>query len=87
MAQVERVYTGLTPPAIGNVLSNTGERSASGVVLPLQVSSGVVPATPQASVQGLAFTGADIVSLVVIALVAMTAGIVLTRRGRPRTSN
>jgi hypothetical protein len=87
LAQVERVYTGVTPPSVGNVLSITGERPATGNVLPLQVSSGVVPGAPQASTRGLAFTGADVVSLVVLALVAMTVGVVLTRRGRPRTTD
>lgn len=97
-AQTERTYTGVAPPVVGQVLSNTGERStpppavqpggvlpAQGAVLPFQVSAG--PPAPRAAAQGLAFTGADIAGLVTIALVALTAGIVLTRRARPDGSN
>jgi hypothetical protein len=91
-AQVERVYTGVTPPVLGGVLGESGERPAVSVtpaqtptqqVLPLQVS-GAAGATQQAPVQGLAFTGADVASLVVIALFAITVGTVLARRARPR---
>ena len=96
-AQTERTYTGVAPPVVGQVLSNTGERStppavqpgavlpAQGAVLPFQVSAG--PPAPQAATQGLAFTGADIAGLVTIALVALTGGVVLTRRARPKSSN
>lgn len=87
LAQVERVYTGVTPP----VLVTTGERTTPPVPaqpLPLQVSSGAVAATQQAPVEGLAFTGADIATLVLVALSAITIGAVLTRarsRSTPQT--
>ena len=78
-------------PASGGVLPNTGQQAVGGVLsqtgaLPFQVSGSgsTATATPQASVQGLAFTGADIASLVTVALAAMTLGVVLTRRARPR---
>lgn len=91
-AQVERVYTGVTPPVLGGVLGESGQRPAVAPtpaqapgqqVLPLQVSSPAL-ATQQAPVQGLAFTGADVASLVVIALGAIIIGTVLARRARPR---
>ncbi len=100
-AQTERVYTGVTPPAItppsitptaitppavGAVLSTSGERTPTAQVLPLQVSGGGVAAARQAPVRGLAFTGADIASMVVLALGAIALGAVLTRRGRPRST-
>ena len=89
-AQVETVYTGLAPPSVGAVLSNTGQRTVtpavSPQVLPLQVSSGAVAGTQQARVQGLAFTGADIVTLVAMGLSAIAIGVVLNRRARPRST-
>src|SRR4051794_20953394 len=69
-AQVETLYTGGSPPAIsppGVVLATSGERTAPAQVLPSQ-TSGAVAATSQASVQGLAFTGADIAGLVTLGL-------------------
>jgi hypothetical protein len=93
-AQVERVYTGVTPPVLGGVLAETGQRPAAAVatpapaaaqVLPLQVG-GAVAAAQQAPVQGLAFTGADIASLVGIALAAIVLGTVLAHRARPSSA-
>lgn len=92
-AQVERVYTGVTPPVLGGVLAETGQRPAAvatpapatAQVLPLQVG-GAVAAAQQAPVQGLAFTGADIASLVGIALAAIVLGTVLARRARPSSA-
>ena len=94
---VERVYTGVATPVLagsgqrtvpGAVLAGSGERPASAIatqVLPLQVSSGGgVAATAQGRAEGLAFTGTDVVTLVSVALFAMTLGVVLTRRARPR---
>lgn len=82
-AQTDRVYTGVTPPVV--VLSETGARPAQAPALPFQVSSSAGSVTPQASVGGLAFTGADIMGLVTIALVALGLGAALTRQARPRT--
>jgi hypothetical protein len=89
-AQVERVYTGVTPPVLGGVLGQSGAAvpvtpapASAQPVLPLQVS-GAALATQQAPVQRLAFTGADVASLVAIALFAIAAGTVLARRARPR---
>ena len=73
----------------GGVLASSGQRtlpvdeSVPTRVLPSQVSGGVT-GTAQAPVQGLAFTGADIVTLVTFGLVATMVGIVLNRRARPR---
>lgn len=93
-AQVETLYTGVTPPVIntptgpgstpGLVLATTGERTAPAQVLASQ-TSGAVAATSQASVQGLAFTGADIAGLVTLGLSLTAVGLVLTRRARART--
>ena len=73
----------------GGVLAESGQRTVAPVseaiptqVLPSQVS-GAVAGTAQAPVQGLAFTGADIVALVTIGLLTLTLGVVLTRRSRP----
>ena len=77
----------------GSVLGSSGERvnvvptAIQGQVLSLQVSGGGVAATQQARVGGLAFTGADIATMVLIGLSAMAVGVVLTRRARPRTSS
>ena len=72
----------------GDVLAGSGQRPVQSLptqVLPLQ-ARGAVAGTSQAQVQGLAFTGADIATLVMIALSAMTLGVVLTRRSRPRST-
>ena len=88
-AQVETLYTGVTPPAIntpnspGAVLATTGERTAPAQVLASQ-TSGAVAATSQGSVQGLAFTGADIAGLVTLGFSLTAVGLVLTRRARAR---
>lgn len=92
-AQVETLYTGVTPPVVGAVLANSGERATivptgavQGQVLSLQVRSGGVAGSQQARVEGLAFTGADIATMVLIGMSAMAVGVVLTRRARPRTT-
>ena len=99
-AQVDVRYTGpgivvptITPPGgpVGGVLSETGQRPVAQVtqVAPPQFVAaqlgGGVAGTAQAPVQGLAFTGADIVTLVTIGLSALMLGIVLNRRARPRS--
>ena len=92
LAQVEGLYTGAAPPVVGGVLAASGQRAVAptgavqGQVLSLQVSGGGVAATQQARVEGLAFTGADIATLVLIGMSAVAAGVVLTRRARPRAS-
>lgn len=89
-AQVDVRYTGPglavptitpSPGPVGAVLSETGQRPA----LEVRQLSGGVAGTAQAPVQGLAFTGADIVSLVTIGLSALMLGVVLNRRARPRS--
>ncbi len=94
LAQVDALYTGVTPPAVGAVLAGSGERptvvptaAVQGQVLPLQVSGGGVAATQQARVERLAFTGADIATMVLIGLSAMAVGVVLTRRARTGTTS
>ena len=98
-AQVDVRYTGpglavptlSGPGPVGGVLAASGQRTSAPVsesvptqVLASQVSGGVA-GTAQAPVQGLAFTGADIVGLVTIGLAAITLVIVLNRRARPRS--
>ena len=90
-------YVAATPQGAGAVLSSTGGQQPVGAVLssadarpaalPFQVSGSAATATPRASAQGLAFTGADIATLVTVALAAMTLGVVLTRRARPRAES
>jgi hypothetical protein len=95
LAQAERVYTGVTPPTLGGTLLSTGEidrvlavqsERATASVVPLQVAGGSVAAAQQAPVGGLAFTGADITGMVLIGVSAVTLGVVLTRRARPRST-
>ena len=79
--------------APGGVLPSIGEQQAVGGVssqtgaAPFQVSGATATATPRASAQGLAFTGADIATLLTVALAAMTLGVILTRRARPRAES
>lgn len=92
----ERRYVTLTAPAItsigsgpvGGVLPASGQRSVETTpaqVLASQGSSAVVAAAQgQAPVQGLAFTGADILMLVTIGLSLTILGFVMARRARPR---
>ena len=75
----------------GGVLAASGQRTPAAVneavptqVLASQVSGGVA-GTTQAPVQGLAFTGADIATLVTFGIVAIMVGVVLNRRARPRS--
>lgn len=120
VGDVERLYTGVTPPAQGNVLAPggvvtpggvpgapgtalgavstptggavlgaAGQRGTVGVqgqVLPLQVSSAGVSGASRAPVQRLALTGGDVATMVAIAFAAISLGVVLTRRGRPRSA-
>ncbi len=93
-AQVEGLYTGVNPPVVGGVLAASGERATvaptagvQGQVLSLQVRGGGVAATQQARVEGLAFTGADIATMVLIGMSALAVGVVLTRRSRPRSTS
>ena len=70
---------------VGAVLSESGQRPVeeASQFVTTQLSGGVA-GTAQAPVRGLAFTGADIVTLVTIGLSALMLGVVLTRRARPR---
>ena len=85
---------GVTPPsAAGGVLASSGERATivptaavPGQGLSLQVSGGGVGARQQANAEGLAFTGADIATMVLMGLSAMAVGVVLTRRARAGTT-
>ncbi|HEX2047690.1 MAG TPA: hypothetical protein VHF27_08000 [Acidimicrobiales bacterium] len=76
--------------ALGVVATPTAGQVATmgvqGQVLPLQVSSGAVAGASRAPVRGLAFTGADVATLVPVGFAAVTLGVVLTRRGRPRSA-
>lgn len=98
-AQVDVRYTGpgvvvptITPPGgpVGGVLSESGRRPGPEVsqtptqFVTAQLGGGVAGAA-QAPVRGLAFTGADIVTLVAIGLSAVMLGLVLNRRARPRS--
>lgn len=94
-AQVDVRYTGpalvvptITPASapVGAVLAETGERPPAPTQFVTAQLSGGVAGTSQAPVQGLAFTGADIVSLVTIGLSALMLGLVLNRRARPRVA-
>ena len=92
-AQVDVRYTGpgvavptITPSGpVGAVLSETGQRPAAPPQVVTAQLGGGVAGTAQAPVRGLAFTGADIVTLVTIGLSALMLGIVLNRRARPRS--
>jgi len=85
-AQVETLYTGVTPPAIsagrpdGGVLASSGERALPTQVAPIPAVSATAGAR-----QGLAFTGADIMGLVTLGLSLTVVGAVVTRRARART--
>lgn len=70
----------------GAVLATGGGRAVPTQVLASQ-TSGAVAATSQAPVQRLAFTGADIVTLVTIGLSLAALGVVLTRRARALPQN
>lgn len=72
----------------GGALAASGQREAAAVSesVPSQVVTSQVSGvfeTAQAPMQGLAFTGADIVTLSTIGLVALSLGIILNRRARP----
>lgn len=97
-AQVDVRYTGpgIAVPTItspggpgggdpgGGVLSASGQRPVAQVSQAAQLGGGVA-GTAQAPVRGLAFTGADVVTLVAIGLSALMLGLVLNRRARPRS--
>ena len=81
---------GSSGPA-GAVLGSAGQRLAtpapavSGQVLSLQVRQSAPAATGgQASVSGLAFTGADVITLLLVAVPMIVLGLTLTRHARPR---
>lgn len=76
---------------VGGVLGSAGQRVAtpapavSGQVLSLQVSAPApVASGGQASVSGLAFTGADVITLLLLAVPMILVGLALTRHARPR---
>lgn len=80
--------------AQGGVLGASGARAIvpaaapSSQVLGLQVSQPAPLATGgQASTSGLAFTGADVITLSVIAISLMVLGLTLTRQARPRQAS
>lgn len=67
----------------GGVLSASGAR-----VLGLQISQPAPVATGgQASVSGLAFTGSDVITLLMIAIPLIVIGATLTRHARPRRAS
>lgn len=101
-AQTSAAYNAAetAPPAIaasgpvGGVLGSGGQRVATlapavgGEVLSLQVSQAAPVATGrQASASGIAFTGADVVTLLLIAVPLIALGLTLTRQGRPRQAS
>lgn len=82
---------GSSGPA-GAVLGSAGQRVAtpavSGQVLSLQVGQPAPVATGgQASVSGLAFTGADVITLLLLAVPMIVLGMTLTRQARPRRAS
>lgn len=90
----EARYAGVPAPAAGAALAGSGERgtiaptaAVQGQVLPLQVSGGGVSAARQGNASGLAFTGSDIVTMVLMGVSAMAVGFALTRRARLRTTS
>lgn len=98
-AQTSRAYNAseTTPPAIsvsgpvGAVLGSAGQQVATpapavtGQVLSLQATQPAPVATGgQARVSGLAFTGADLITLLLLAVPLIVLGGILTRQGRPR---
>ena len=96
-----QTYTGVQAPAVPGVLGNSGTRIGSGSgtggspaatnsarqVLASQVGSQpAVVGVARAQGGGLAFTGADVLSLAMIAIPLIAVGTVLIRRGRPQPS-
>lgn len=87
-----QTYTGVQPPGLGAVLP-TGVQAGLGVaatgpvgqVLASQVSA-PAPAVSTAPAQGsrLAVTGSDVRSMALVAVPMIAAGVVITRRARPK---
>lgn len=78
-----QTYTGVTPPALGNVLGDSG--SAGDPVGQVLAAQATRSGGTQAEVPRLAFTGADIASLVAMAGALIGVGLVLARRARVRS--
>jgi hypothetical protein len=68
------------------VTANPSQRPASGQVEVLSLQVGRSPAAQQAPVTRLAFTGADLLSLALIAVAFVLVGVAFTRVRRPRRS-
>lgn len=94
-----QTYTGVRPPAVQGVLNNSGVGPGSGTegspaagapagrILASQVSARpAVAASARAQGGGLAFTGADVLTLAMFAIPLIGVGTVLVRRGRPQQS-
>jgi hypothetical protein len=87
---VERVYVGVAPPVLGQVVATPAPvppaaTATPEAVLPFQVSSSP-PLPTQARGGGLAFTGAELVALVAAGVAAVLTGAGLTRRARRHTA-
>ncbi len=76
-----QTYTGVTPPNLGG-----GTTPAVGVpaapVRSVQVASAPVTRVATAPVHSLAFTGSDLVSMMVLGGALLVLGLVMTRRAR-----
>jgi hypothetical protein len=70
----------------GAVLGISGTVPAASASAPL-ASVGTVPAAAVADTGVLASTGARLTTLLGIALLALIAGVIAVRRGRPRTAD
>ncbi len=84
-------YAGYVPPSLGPNIAPAGSGTAgSGTagsavdaeVLAVRLTSPDPVTAAQARVGGLAFTGADVVSLVAVAGALILLGVVFVRRGR-----
>jgi len=86
---VGQTYTGVAPPSAGQILgpsvtgATTGGAAPAGQVLPSQVSAPqAVSGVASAQSSRLALTGADVVSLVMLAIPLIAVGTFMIRRGR-----
>lgn len=92
-----QTYTGVNPPSVGavlgdpggdgQVLSSAGERSPAGQVLASRVNSAAAAGAVQAQVGGLAFTGADVITLALLAGSLILVGVIIVRGARARASD
>lgn len=89
--QAQTRYTGVTPPAInadgGSGLGASAAGAPQAAQMPIQASqlrAEAVAAPAQARATGLAFTGADVAKLVMLAIPLIVAGMVINRRAQPR---